>query len=150
MEILSALLALCWGNPPVTGGCPSQRTSRVFLERLIFIAGIPILERMIPLLYIKSSRNQPWINQYNSCRALTSNKFQVYAESIFSLLLSRYVSPLYTMRVIGITDWFYQRRHYIYVKSYLIDWDPLVHRYKTDSGDISDFRYIFEKSHTTV
>ena len=25
MEIFSALLALCMGNPPVTGGFPSQR-----------------------------------------------------------------------------------------------------------------------------
>ena len=27
MEMLSTLLALCQGNPPVTGGFPSQRTS---------------------------------------------------------------------------------------------------------------------------
>ena len=31
MEMLSTLLALCDGNPPVTGGFPSQRTSNVEL-----------------------------------------------------------------------------------------------------------------------
>ena len=31
METLSALLSLCAGNPPVTGGFPSQRDSNVYL-----------------------------------------------------------------------------------------------------------------------
>ena len=37
METISALLALCEGNPPVTGGFPSQRYSNTAFD--VFDAG---------------------------------------------------------------------------------------------------------------
>ena len=36
MELLTALLALCEGNPPATGGFPSQRTSDMGFEFFLF------------------------------------------------------------------------------------------------------------------
>ena len=52
MEMLSALLALCEGNPPVTGGFPSQRASNVKLHVLFPVSLTKLLNKQSSCLWI--------------------------------------------------------------------------------------------------
>ena len=58
MEIFSALLALCEGNPPVTGGFPSQRPVRCG-ALMISLIGARTVKQTIESLVIWDTQSRP-------------------------------------------------------------------------------------------
>ena len=47
MEMHGALLALCEGNPPATGGLPTQMASYAWDVDVIFVASLDLLDHLI-------------------------------------------------------------------------------------------------------
>ena len=81
METFSALLALCEGNPPVTGGLPSQRPVMRSFDVFFDL-------RLNKRLNKKSRRRwfeKPWRSLWHHCNVMISTSFAIYVLSVSNM-----------------------------------------------------------------